>query len=789
MKRLVLTLALLAIFNLGGMAQLYFGFEYGIQGWTTIDGDGDGRDWQLVSTGGNGHLGSDGMLLSYSVDPDTGNSLSPNDYLVSPPIMLYENGAWVIRFWGRALDPDYPSEHVGIAVSTTVNDDINAFSLIQEWTLDNHDWYNYSCDLAQFNGQKIYIAITHHDSNGNSALCIDDVNIWGDIIVAQDDFWKLFNLPSNFYPFFDSIPALAAVAQNGDLFAYGEEGMYRSQDEGETWENVLYFEPFLFQYPDVSTIIGQEGRIFVAPMNDEFIYYSDNGGDTWLEFSSFYLYHDENIGLCSPSNDILLYWNDYMSGTYYSDDNYLYYTLDNGNTWDGANMSFITGNVGISDVIANETGDVYVSVYSDIPQPASTPLGVYHSTLSDMGYWELVAFEGIGVKDMEFDPEGNVLCAVDFGGSFSGYEHVPGFYAYSAPNVCVSDNGIIYKLVIDVENYRTILAYSLDHGEHFYNTGQTFFLYVPYYVKPGLIKGRDNHLYFYDDTSAYQYWKSIFNANDIPYGSAGLTEWYYEIENENGTITYQYLYQAGDTIIQDEPTHILVKINTLYDKDVHTDVTHEYVYERDGKLYWWNKTLEEFTVLYDFGAQEGDTWVTKVGTETLIMHVDAVEDIEYEGRTWRMLRVSDANDLFSGDIVCGIGHLTSFFPERLMDNGDGVRVEGLRCYWIDDELVFKLGDEDCDAIYSEVHGVEEDGPSTPSTGLVVYPNPTDGVLFVQTLRATSLPNLTYCITNLMGQIVLSGNITAETQQIDASDLPKGMYFISIGGETRKFVVR
>lgn len=105
MKRLVLTLTLLAIFNLGGMAQLYFGFEYGIQGWTTIDGDGDGRDWQLVSTGGNGHLGSDGMLLSYSVDPDTGNSLSPNDYLVSPPIMLYENGAWVIRFWGRALDP------------------------------------------------------------------------------------------------------------------------------------------------------------------------------------------------------------------------------------------------------------------------------------------------------------------------------------------------------------------------------------------------------------------------------------------------------------------------------------------------------------------------------------------------------------------------------------------------------------------------------------------------------------------------------------------------------------
>ena len=269
-------------------------------------------------------------------------------------------------------------------------------------------------------------------------------------------------------------------------------------------------------------------------------------------------------------------------------------------------------------------------------------------------------------------------------------------------------------------------------------------------------------------------------------------EWYYEIQNEDGTITYQYLYQAGDTIIQDEPTHILVRINTLYDKGLRDEVTHEYVFELNGKLYWWNKRLGLFTVLYDYEAEVGDSWNIFVGTEILTMHVDAVEEIEYEGRVWRMLRVSDPDDLFSGNIVCGIGHLTSFFPERLMGNGDGVRVEGIRCYWVDDELVFKYGDEDCDAIISDLHGVEEIGPSTGSGTagtLTIYPNPTDGVLFVQTLRATSLPAKTYSITNLTGQTVLSGNITAETQQIDVSGLPEGMYFISIGSETRKFVVR
>jgi hypothetical protein len=104
--------------------------------------------------------------------------------------------------------------------------------------------------------------------------------------------------------------------------------------------------------------------------------------------------------------------------------------------------------------------------------------------------------------------------------------------------------------------------------------------------------------------------------------------------------------------------------------------------------------------------------------------------------------------------------------------------------------VFKYGDMDCDEVYQEYHnGVEEDGPSTGSGTLNVYPNPTDGVLFVQTLRATSLLAETYRISNMIGQTLMSGTITAENQQIDVSNLPKGMYFISIAGTTRKFVVR
>ena len=70
----------------------------------------------------------------------------------------------------------------------------------------------------------------------------------------------------------------------------------------------------------------------------------------------------------------------------------------------------------------------------------------------------------------------------------------------------------------------------------------------------------------------------------------------------------------------------------------------------------------------------------------------------------------------------------------------------------------------------------------------VYPNPTNGTLFVQTLRATSLHANTYRITNLMGQVLQSGQIVSDVQQIDVSALPSGMYFLTFDGATSKFII-
>ena len=84
---------------------------------------------------------------------------------------------------------------------------------------------------------------------------------------------------------------------------------------------------------------------------------------------------------------------------------------------------------------------------------------------------------------------------------------------------------------------------------------------------------------------------------------------------------------------------------------------------------------------------------------------------------------------------------------------------------------------------TELVGIDE----TVKNDFSVYPNPANGVLFVETAHAPSLPDQTYRITNIMGQTLLQGSINAEIQQINIASLPAGLYFLSVGNTTQKIV--
>ena len=127
-----------------------------------------------------------------------------------------------------------------------------------------------------------------------------------------------------------------------------------------------------------------------------------------------------------------------------------------------------------------------------------------------------------------------------------------------------------------------------------------------------------------------------------------------------------------------------------------------------------------------------------------------------------------------------MGHLTSFFPEKLLENKGNFDVDGIRCYWDEGALIYKEGDLDCDSIFEQTHlSIDE---TIAANGFEVYPNPTNGIIYVLSDNYGE-----YRITNLMGQTMIIGTISSENQQIDISSLSEGIYFITIGNATMKFM--
>ena len=102
-------------------------------------------------------------------------------------------------------------------------------------------------------------------------------------------------------------------------------------------------------------------------------------------------------------------------------------------------------------------------------------------------------------------------------------------------------------------------------------------------------------------------------------------------------------------------------------------------------------------------------------------------------------------------------------------------ISGLPLFWelLDWEVPLRnkveqlIMDDDGDYYYFDFHYSSTDGIDEPTAGVMgMYPNPTEGVLVLETQSIASLQGQTYRISNLMGQVLLQGQIMGETQQID-----------------------
>ena len=252
-----------------------YDFEDGtMMGWTAIDADGDGFNWELGSSlmgTGYGHDNSSDLVLSQSYDNSYG-VLYPDNYLVSPGKIAVQDGAY-INFYACAQDASYASEHFGVAVSTGSATPAN-FTMVQEWTMSakgmgrytpvtrsgnraQGTWYQYTVDLSDYAGQEIWVALRHFNCSDWFYLDVDDIVIADGS--AKDRALNCFYLYRQNVE--DEEPILIATP-NDTTFNYTDT----------QWSNLPMG---LYQWGIQAYYEGNRG------MRDEMVYYFENGMQNW----------------------------------------------------------------------------------------------------------------------------------------------------------------------------------------------------------------------------------------------------------------------------------------------------------------------------------------------------------------------------------------------------------------------------------------------------------------------------------------------------------------------------
>ena len=149
-----------------GRAMLNEGFEdatFPPKRWTVING-GDANTWRRIVN--KFHTGTACAAIFYD------ETTAHDDYLVTPLLKVTAENK-VLTAWFVIGMVDFP-EAYDVMVSTTVNNDPAAFTLLKAEASPGTTWEQRSYDLSAYVGQNIYVAFRSTTQN-KFLLCIDDV--------------------------------------------------------------------------------------------------------------------------------------------------------------------------------------------------------------------------------------------------------------------------------------------------------------------------------------------------------------------------------------------------------------------------------------------------------------------------------------------------------------------------------------------------------------------------------------------------------------------------------------
>lgn len=246
-------------------------------------------------------------------------------------------------------------------------------------------------------------------------------------------------------------------------------------------------------------------------------------------------------------------------------------------------------------------------------------------------------------------------------------------------------------------------------------------------------------------------------------------KWTYGVGYMGPYIDFREWVSTSDTIVGGHNCKLIKRNGSLVASDISSELI---TYEDSSKVYWYN--INQFTVLYDFNKNVGDTWTIFNDTCSLLITVDSIGIDTINGFPLKALYISSEDMAFTGKILQHIGHLSmpnpafNFHCFGIFD--DTNYYTGLRCY--EDSVIgfhsFGIAPS-CDY----TNGINElENPF----GLLLFPNPTSNQLNIKTNFNREFP---FKIYNTLGQLVKKGNLEFGLTTILIDDLSAGVYSIEL----------
>ena len=823
-------------------------FEEGrILDWTLMDADGDGHNWQLPVTGGLGYY-SDGMLVSYSYDNASASPLTPDNFMVSPRVTIPEFGGR-LEFYACPMDGAYPAENFAVAISTTVNDDPSAFTTLQEWTMVYSGWDKYMVNLSAYAGQEVYIAIRHYNCTDQFALCIDDFFVGGnglfvlngcDIVldgqtVATNQHGSRYLLNTNgFTDGSNHTTTIRAHYEDGTTFENEYTWTYRTPDHFQDSPNGLHAESdgnqvqLSWTLPEMNVPFPVEELYYDfsdSTLMDLTLIDANNDGQNFRVYP--YGGYNGGIGLRSWS---------WMAGMdELNPDNFIV-TPRLTPTANGR-ITFMACDADMPGIAPDpEHFGVAVSTSTNSNPNDFVMVAEWNSTGTYTEYSaDLSAYAGqqiyVAIRHFNTTGETYFLCVDNI--RLTGIEaevtrNAIGALVYANDELIATLNHGETSFTHDVNRYVTDYCIRvIQDGSR--ESGDYYALAEPQCAeaelnclapknldaewdghKVTLTWEREIFTDFEDDPQGWTFIDAdgdgfvfgIYAAGGMnPDGSvnntgtnASLTSFSYN--NDAGALTPDnYAFMPKIKVLPNakmtffaagfDPNYSAERFGVAVASADGTDITtlmtwtssHPYSqYEIDLSAYAGQEiylgfrhcsTVANYALCIDNITVTNAVW-SGTTSETYAYYIYRSTD----GSNYEMIGMADGdsvsyddNDITSTTLYYQVTDINTI-PGGSCESEPALATDGIHNFVV----------------------VGTDGLEENEVGFSIYPNPSNGILFVQTLRATSLPAQTYRITNLMGQTLMMGQITAETQQIDVANLPNGMYFIDIDGFVQKFVV-